>query len=393
MGKASDQMPANVNLTDINAYDDEIEKIRKNTMIDDNEKFMDNFDKALNVYERILSDNIYLDNLYLTECYNEELRRTKEMLKHYYNYITNRNRLFRGAKDATFEEYLKLNPVEEKIVDQDELIKKHNEEVTKKLDVFKNTSIDELKKKYGQTKEINPEEVLGDYKFDLKELSRYYKKLSDKEKTSVLLFSSPLKEFVVILKQLVIVLKSMGIDKLDEALKEKKFLNMCKESYNVVSNEENYPIVKKCFPKLKLDSIEEFINSLLDCGEDLDTSTLKLNTGIELRYKMGRPIKKGFINASLTENYPVNNKGANTYYIVTLKTKLPIYYSNKILKLNPDGELELSKNEDVITFSMNNYKLTRRRDTKVKDYVYKKNDFVLFNEKRYISCELENGDK
>ena len=386
LGKNNDEVSANINLTDINAYTDEVDNIRKNTLIDDNERFIDNFDKALNLYERVLLDTTYIDNIYLTECYKEELRRIKEMLKYYYIYSLNRNKIFKRIKNQTFEEFLMENPIEDNIIDQDELFKKKRAEATNKINKFKNSSIDDLKKMYNVNKSTASEEILGDYKFDFKELNRYFKTLSDKDKTKIMLISSPLKELVVILK-------AMDLNKLDDALKEKKFINRFKEMYNIISNEDNYSIVRKVFPKLNLDSVEEFIYSLIDYSENLDINSLKLGENTEIRFKMGTPIKKGYINGSLKDSYPINNKGANTYYIVNSKIKLPIYFSNKLLLLKADGTIELVKNEDIITFKMDNVKLTNKKEVKVKDYIYKKNDFVLFNEKKYINCEMENGDR
>ena len=388
IGRSTDQVSTNINLTDTNEYREKVLAIRQKILVADNSKFTDAFEEVLDLYEQILLDSTYLDNLYLNECYKEELRRTKKILELYNSYNAKKNKLFKRNKNQTFEDFLLENPIAENIIDQSELFENKNSDAKEKLSEFKNTSIEELKKKYNTKEKLDLDEIQeidDNLNFDFKELSRYYKTLDDESKIKNLLISSPINELINTVNEI-------EIDKENRILNEKHFKKQFKEVYDIISNEDNYPIVKKCFKKINLDSLEEFVEWLVKNSENLKMNTMMLPTGTQIRFKMGVLMKKGYVNTSLKNEFPVNNKGVNTYYIVTTKTKLPVYYSNKLLVLNTDNTMNLIKNEEVVTFKIDGYKLTNKQEVNVKNYAYKRNEFALFNEKKYIICNMENGD-
>ena len=399
LGRSNEQIATNINLTNLSEYTDRLNELKNKISIMTSEEFKVYFDQAIDLYEMLLMDNTYLDNLYLIECYNEELRRANKMLELYDDYNMNKTKkLFYKKNNQTYEQYLLEHPIEENIVDQGELVEKQKKKVEEKLSEFKNNNVENLKIMYNLNKQnegdIEPEIILPepvpelvnvDRKFDFESLNAYYATLKSEEKIKNLLISSPLKELINIID-------GISNDKYNTILNEKHFFKKFKEMYDIFSNEDNYSLVKKYFKKIELDSVEEFVQSLIDYTKDFNVMTLDLNENTTLKFKMGILIKKGYLNCSLKKLYPINNKGLNSYYIVNTKIDIPVYFSKKILQLKSDNTLELIKNDDIVTFKIDNYKLVNKDEIEVKDYILKRNEFVLFNEKKYINCWLENGD-
>ena len=389
LGRENNDISTNINLTNTEEYKEKLDSIKHDMQSATDSEFIKYFDEAIELYESVLLDNTYLDNLYLIECYKEELRRTNEMISLYDDFNSGKDKgIFKKKKNETFEEYMANNPIEENIIDQNELVELNKNEASNKLREFKNDDIEELKEKYNI---IEKEEIVEEtfenieIEYDDTNLEDYYSTLTNDERIKLLLISSPLKEIINILNEL-------KTDKLDTILKEKYLLNKYKEMYDIFSNEDNYPVAKKCFKKMNLDSLEEFIQSLIDYTKDINIKTTILRPDTELKFKMGVVMKKGFVNGSLNKLYPINNKGVNNYYIVNTKVELPVYYLKKLLVLMPDNTLKIVQNEDVVTFKIDGLNLVNRVEVKVNNYSYKGNEFVLFNEKVYINCEMENGD-
>lgn len=387
-----------INEIDISNYERKIQ-ILKNDINENN--FIKKFDELLETYENSLTNNKYLENLYLIYFYNEEIKKLDEKISKYNDYVkmneNSKNKLFKNKKHKiTFEQYLKENIVEQQEIDKNSFIESKNIEAENKLIEWKNNSIDDLKKIYGiiknnfENKEIKKEQI--NYQ---NELNNYFMLLSKEERNQALIISSPIKELINIIINL-----PEDRNRLSTIINEPYFLNKFKDMYLILSNQDNYATTRKYLKSLKLDTLEEFINSIIEFTKNINIKPYVLPINMELKFKIGVLLKKGYINASIKNDYPVNNRGANNYYLSNTKTNLNIYFAPYIIKLDEENNLIALENDSIIFFELNNLNLIKKIESKVNNYMLKKEiisnkikyNFPLFNQKIYITSVLENGD-
>lgn len=350
------------------------------------------YNEIIETYKNVLNNEKYFHNVYSIELIKNEINKIDELKSSYENYINNTKKksgIFK--KKISFQEYLSDNPVNEIFIDEQNIYNDIKIKNSSLIIKWVNNSYEDLKRINGIVKnKIEEKNVV--VKTDVNSLENYFNNLSKKARNECLIVSSLLKELINI-----IINFDSSKDIYNTMMKEEYYKNKFNEMYVVLSNKDNYVLARKYLKLIKLDTLEEFVNSLIDFVNNLNIETLSLNVDDTLKYKMGLILKKGFINASLKNQFPVNNRGDNNYYISNLKTNIKAYYSPYIIKFDDNGILQANKNEDIITFNIDGLRITDKSNVKVNNFMLKrfKNgndynfDFVLFNEKIYLETFIE----
>lgn len=350
------------------------------------------YNEIIETYKNVLNNEKYFHNVYSIELIKNEINKIDELKSSYENYINNTKKksgIFK--KKISFQEYLSDNPVNEIFIDEQNIYNDIKIKNSSLIIKWVNNSYEDLKRINGIVKNKIEEKNVA-VKTDVNSLENYFNNLSKKARNECLIVSSPLKELINI-----IINFDSSKDIYNTMMKEEYYKNKFNEMYVVLSNKDNYVLARKYLKLIKLDTLEEFVNSLIDFVNNLNIETLSLNVDDTLKYKMGLILKKGFINASLKNQFPVNNRGDNNYYISNLKTNIKVYYSPYIIKFDDNGILQANKNEDIITFNIDGLRITDKSKVKVNNFMLKrfKNgndynfDFVLFNEKIYLETYIE----
>lgn len=350
------------------------------------------YNEIIETYKNVLNNEKYFHNVYSIELIKNEINKIDELKSSYENYINNTKKksgIFK--KKISFQEYLSDNPVNEIFIDEQNIYNDIKIKNSSLIIKWVNNSYEDLKRINGIVKNKIEEKNVA-VKTDVNRLENYFNNLSKKARNECLIVSSPLKELINI-----IINFDSSKDIYNTMMKEEYYKNKFNEMYVVLSNKDNYVLARKYLKLIKLDTLEEFVNSLIDFVNNLNIETLSLNVDDTLKYKMGLILKKGFINASLKNQFPVNNRGDNNYYISNLKTNIKVYYSPYIIKFDDNGILQANKNEDIITFNIDGLRITDKSKVKVNNFMLKrfKNgndynfDFVLFNEKIYLETFIE----
>ena len=290
-------------------------------------------------------------------------------------------------------QYIEENPVISNNIDKQSIIEDNHVKSSNELIEWKNNSVDDLKSIYGITKKVLDSNILKNcLKTQKEDLDNYFESLSMKERNQAIFLSSPLKELVNI------IVNYGNEDLISAIFNEKYYRNKFNEMYEILSNKDNYLLTRKYLKMLRLDSLEEFVSSIIDFTKNINIKPYTLKNDDVLKYKMGVFLKKGYINASLLNNYPINNRGDNNYYVSSIKNPINVYYSPYIIKIDESNNLIASKNSDIITFDINNLKIVDKSEIKVNNYILRrekldkevKYSYILFNEKVYLDTVLEN---
>lgn len=356
--------------------------------------FMKKFDEVLKIYEDVMNDSKYIENLYLIDYYSQEINKINQLIDKFNKYqeLSNKkSKLFK--KKITFMQYIEENPVISNNIDKQSIIEDNHVKSSNELIEWKNNSVDDLKSIYGITKKVLDSNTLKNcLKTQKEDLDNYFESLSMKERNQAIFLSSPLKELVNI------IVNYGNEDLISAIFNEKYYRNKFNEMYEILSNKDNYLLTRKYLKMLRLDSLEEFVSSIIDFTKNINIKPYTLKNDDVLKYKMGVFLKKGYINASLLNNYPINNRGDNNYYVSSIKNPINVYYSPYIIKIDESNNLIASKNSDIITFDINNLKIVDKSEIKVNNYILRrekldkevKNSYILFNEKVYLDTVLEN---
>lgn len=350
------------------------------------------YNEMIETYKNVLNNEKYFHNIYLIELIKNEINKIDELKNSYEKYINNTKKksgIFK--KKISFQEYLSDNPINEIFIDEQNIYNDIKIKNSSLIIKWVNNSYEDLKKINGIVKNKIEEKNVAS-KTDINSLEKYFNNLSKKARNERLIVSSPLKELINI-----IINFDSSKDIYNTMMKEEYYKNKFNEMYVVLSNKDNYVLARKYLKLIKLDTLEEFVNSLIDFVNNLNIETLSLNVDDTLKYKMGLILKKGFINASLKNQFPVNNRGDNNYYISNLKTDIKVYYSPYIIKFDDNGILQANKNEDIITFNIDGLRIAEKSKVKVNNFMLKRFkkgndynfDFVLFNEKIYLETFIE----
>lgn len=383
------QIDCNVN------YFDDIEKLNNINKIMtniSNDNIINKYQEMLTIYEDTLNDESYLDNVYLIEVLKNQINNIESLenkLNDFKEETNKKSKLFK--KKVNFLDYLDNDFEQENLINKQNIAYDLKAQNSNLIIQWQNNSFEDLKNIYGITKKSNNINSKIN-KTNINDLENYFNNLSKKARNECLIISSPLKELINI-----IINFDSSKDIYNTIMKEEYYKNKFNEMYIVLSNKDNYALARKYLKLIKLDTLEEFVNSLIDFVNNLNIETLSLNHEDILKYKMGVILKKGFINASLKNQFPINNRGDNNYYISNLKTNVKAYYSPYIIKFDDNGILQANKNEDIITFDITGLKITDRSKVKVNNFMlkrFKKSndynfDFVLFNEKIYLETYIE----
>lgn len=356
--------------------------------------FMKKFDEILKIYEDVMNDSKYIENLYLIDYYSQEINKINQLIDKFNRYqeLSNKkSKLFK--KKITFMQYIEENPVISNNIDKQSIIEDNHVKSSNELIEWKNNSVDDLKSIYGITKKVLDSNILKNcLKTQKEDLDNYFESLSMKERNQAIFLSSPLKELVNI------IVNYGNEDLISAIFNEKYYRNKFNEMYEILSNKDNYLLTRKYLKMLRLDSLEEFVSSIIDFTKNINIKPYTLKNDDVLKYKMGVFLKKGYINASLLNNYPINNRGDNNYYVSSIKNPINVYYSPYIIKIDESNNLIASKNSDIITFDINNLKIVDKSEIKVNNYILRrekldkevKYSYILFNEKVYLDTVLEN---
>ena len=356
--------------------------------------FMKKFDEILKIYEDVMNDSKYIENLYLIDYYSQEINKINQLIDKFNKYqeLSNKkSKLFK--KKITFMQYIEENPVISNNIDKQSIIEDNHVKSSNELIEWKNNSVDDLKSIYGITKKVLDSNILKNcLKTQKEDLDNYFESLSMKERNQAIFLSSPLKELVNI------IVNYGNEDLISAIFNEKYYRNKFNEMYEILSNKDNYLLTRKYLKMLRLDSLEEFVSSIIDFTKNINIKPYTLKNDDVLKYKMGVFLKKGYINASLLNNYPINNRGDNNYYVSSIKNPINVYYSPYIIKIDESNNLIASKNSDIITFDINNLKIVDKSEIKVNNYILRrekldrevKYSYILFNEKVYLDTVLEN---
>ncbi len=350
------------------------------------------YNELIETYKNVLNNEKYYHNIYSIELLKNEINKIDELKNSYEKYINNTKKksgIFK--KKISFQEYLSDNPLNEIFIDEQNIYNDIKIKNSSLIIKWVNNSYEDLKKINGIVKNKIEEKNVAS-KTDINSLEKYFNNLSKKARNGCLIVSSPLKELINI-----IINFDSSKDIYNTMMKEEYYKNKFNEMYIVLSNKDNYALARKYLKLIKLDTLEEFVNSLIDFVNNLNIETLSLNVDDTLKYKMGLILKKGFINASLKNQFPVNNRGDNNYYISNLKTDIKVYYSPYIIKFDDNGILQANKNEDIITFNIDGLRITEKSKVKVNNFMLKRFkkgndynfDFILFNEKIYLETFIE----
>lgn len=377
-------------------YYDEINKIFVANNNDQENNFEEYFAKALKLLEEVSLNETYFENLYMYEYYKEQIKILDIKLELYNKYIkevnAEKNKIFKNKKNIiTFNEYIIKCNIEEKNISKDEIIFNKKTDLEKDLIELKNNSTEELKLIYKIIIPEKKEEIVEENTIvDVDSLNYYFMSLTKEERNNILVLSSPLKDLINLINSI------EEKNKMNVIINEKYYKNKFKEMYELLSNKDNYAASRKYLKFLKLDSLEDFIESLIKFIENLNITPFALPVKTILKYKMGVFLKEGYINASITNNYPINSKGDNNYCISVPMVLIHGYYSPYILKFDEYDILNVQENDNIITFNIKGLKLTDKMEQKVNNYMLKKRNenvtFELFNEKTYINSKIENGD-
>lgn len=356
--------------------------------------FMKKFDEILKIYEDVMNDSKYIENLYLIDYYSQEINKINQLIDKFNKYqelLNKKSKLFK--KKITFMQYIEENPVISNNIDKQSIIEDNHVKSSNELIEWKNNSVDDLKSIYGITKKVLDSSILKNcLKTQKEDLDNYFESLSMKERNQAIFLSSPLKELVNI------IVNYGNEDLISAIFNEKYYRNKFNEMYEILSNKDNYLLTRKYLKMLRLDSLEEFVSSIIDFTKNINIKPYTLKNDDVLKYKMGVFLKKGYINASLLNNYPINNRGDNNYYVSSIKNPINVYYSPYIIKIDESNNLIASKNSDIVTFDINNLKIVDKSEIKVNNYILRrekldkevKYSYILFNEKVYLDTVLEN---
>lgn len=356
--------------------------------------FMKKFDEILKIYEDVMNDSKYIENLYLIDYYSQEINKINQLIDKFNKYqelLNKKSKLFK--KKITFMQYIEENPVISNNIDKQSIIEDNHVKSSNELIEWKNNSVDDLKSIYGITKKVLDSNILKNcLKTQKEDLDNYFESLSMKERNQAIFLSSPLKELVNI------IVNYGNEDLISAIFNEKYYRNKFNEMYEILSNKDNYLLTRKYLKMLRLDSLEEFVSSIIDFTKNINIKPYTLKNDDVLKYKMGVFLKKGYINASLLNNYPINNRGDNNYYVSSIKNPINVYYSPYIIKIDESNNLIASKNSDIVTFDINNLKIVDKSEIKVNNYILRrekldkevKYSYILFNEKVYLDTVLEN---
>ena len=382
----------NVNYFDDNEKLNNINEIMTNITTDN---VINKYQEMLKIYEDILNDESYLDNVYLIEILKNKINNIEILENKLNDFIEESNKKNKKSKlfkkKINFTDYLGNDFGQENLINKENIAYDLKAQNSNLIIQWQNNSFEDLKNIYGITKKSNNISSKIN-KTNINDLESYFNNLSKKARNESLIISSPLKELINI-----IINFDSSKDIYNTMMKEEYYKNKFNEMYIILSNKDNYALARKYLKLIKLDTLEEFVNSLIDFVNNLNIETFSLNYEDILKYKMGIILKKGFINASLKNQFPVNNRGDNNYYISNLKTDIKVYYSPYIIKFDDNGILQANKNEDIITFNIDGLRIVEKSKVKVNNFMLKrfKNgndynfDFVLFNEKIYLETFIE----
>lgn len=354
--------------------------------------FDNKYNELIETYKNVLNNEKYFHNIYCIEQIKNEienLNTLKNKYEEYLDFINKKSSLFK--KKIDFKKYLENNPIEKRKADKkdiyDDLKIKNSSLVIKWI----NNSYDDLKIINGITTK-NSDSNTKIFRTNSIDLQRYFESLDKRSRNECLIISSPLKELINI-----IINFDSKKNIYNSILNEQYYKNKFNDIYTILSNKDNYSLARKYLKLIKLDSLEEFVTSLIDFVNNFNVEPITLNTDDILKYKMGIILKKGFINASLKNEYPINFRGDNNYYISYLKTNVKAYYSPYIIRFDDNDILQAKRNESIITFNMDNLKISDNSKIKINNYMLKRVkegssynfDFVLFNEKVYLETYIE----
>ena len=385
-----------VNKINVEEYEKKIEKIKQDFENDTNDNFVKYFEKSIKLLESIIDDK-YIENYYLEQYYEQELNMLNSKIELYNDYqkycaeVDKKNRKPKNKRIIMgFEEYLKEN-LKGDTIDKKEIINNKRIDFEKTLVELKNNSLNDLKLIYNIiSSENNIEQKIDmiENKMLKQELNDYFLSLNTMERNIVLALSSPLKELINI------IISIENDNKFEVVKSEEYYLRKFKELYNTLSSKDNYALTRRYLKLLKLDTLDEFINSVLEISNNLDIKKYSLPMNNILKFKMGIKLKEGFINSSIKNEFPVNNRGINDYYISSTEKTIKIMYSPYIIKLDYENNLIVSENDDVITFDMKGVELINNKVININDYMLKKTTngeykVSVFNNKKYIESEIQ----
>lgn len=363
---------------DKNEIENKILEIKGNAINADEYQFLDFLQQMVALLQEVKCHPIYLEYLYIIEYYQDV---TEKLINIINNYEQEKepNKLFRKNNPAIV--------LEESNINKEEIIEKRKIQVENELISYKTHSLEELKVLHGIKEAVYKAPVTFEQKEKLnsKDLNDYFSSLSNEEKRVALTFSSPLKELFNLLYHY------KDEENIYSALLNDK---QYKETYQILSHQDSYVVAKKYFPFLQLDSLEEFIDSMISFYKTISLKPYILPFETEISFKVSEEMNQGLINASIENNFPTNNKG-NNYCITTLPKSVGVFYSPYHLWINTDNILMVEENNSLITFELSYFTKENEKEIKVVNYEIKKGKmenefkFPIFSKKIYVEFDFK----
>lgn len=345
------------------------------------------------------SSEIHLQNIYLLNRYPFEIEDIKKKIEILDNALKSKKKLFKSKQNI------------------DELLKEVDDNSQCKKMINVNLYIEKekkrIKEKYENHEEID-ENVLGDYILNfeklnidipemievsnkdlclykeevLEKLKLNYEKLTKKEKSACHIASSFLGECLNCLRELKNI-DELGTNEIISQLVLNKQIERFNEAFKYLDNYLNAKCRVKYLSTLKVDSFENFMNSLVATMHVLEQLKLKLDNSFIGYYNN----KNKEIIAIYLKNLCYFEQKSS--YVATILPNVPVYYSPvqilKPLDIVENEELVVRENEIVFLLShkvnikqkQNGIKVTKYE----KDKVIKKKDYIVVVEmKEKNSC-------
>ncbi len=358
--------------------------------------FEKDFNDLIDVYKKVQLDTNYIDNLFLISFYNEEIR--------YMNDILNEYKIYNNLKESDFKKKYKKKNVPFDVYLSDKNIAKNqtNKEIIKSdkeiladknIEQFKNKSISHLKSIFNIVKEPIKEEkvITKELTHDEKymDIASEFNNNSIEQRNMILAINSPI-------KSLINILYTIDKNKIGVEYVKSNYFDDFNDLYIILSNQDNYAKTRKYLKFIKLDFFDEFIQSIINMFNNFEFISTRLNYELDINFKLGTIKNAYIINASVENEYPINNKGKNNYCHSKLKANSSFIYSPYIIKIDDDNCIYAEKNMSIININLNNYKVSIINKILVNNYSMKKDinssegkiQFPLFSEKQYCEVEL-----
>lgn len=378
-------------------YNNMINNIKINIINSSTENdFQNNYNNLIDIFEKVKTDKFFIENKYLIEFLNMELNRINTIINSYENYqeeLSNNKGIFK-KKLPKFSKYLENIEMPVNNTNKESIELNIKNSAAASLLEYKNKNSDEIALLLGLKKEDKAVidvtlEPLVEEKANFPEISEllntYFKSLDLNERNLLLVLNSPLRNIINTIRNNYST-NQLNIKELKKNIKLSQEIN---NLYEVLSNEENYTNTRKYLKYLNLDSLDEFINSVITIIKNLNVKSTELLYDLDISFKLGNTNSINYISVSFKGDYINNDIGENNYCNTKLISGSKVYYCPYKTVLN-DGVLELIDSNNELIIDLKQYEISNIMSQKVVAYALenKKNSIKEFYSKNYLSFDL-----